>query len=425
MSNLNDTPEQGKRSTSDSHDPGEFERWKESWQRSVFQDRDLPISAKVVVTVITFHLNRDDRNAFPAIRTIARIAGLNRSTVLEAIDALERRGHLAVTRKFKSNGGKASSVYEPKWVPPRSEIPTRVVGNPDIPRSDIPTTPGRAVPAITSESEPLSIEPLTEPPTKIQSATHSDPPAAQAGLFDDHLDFRGGKDQKEDTRQGSKKASKQGPIKAHHAALFDKAVSAFGKHARAIVAKAIRGDILDETIEAAIEQVSEEGGNARDLATLLFGGGWHYTKAPPMLGATILQPPVPGSDWPPDFQERFWRQYPRRMDRPAAMAVLEAIRRKGEVSFADIELGAMRYAQAFEGQSLASCPSPWKWLEGARWEDDPDAITSKEKANNGWADAWIEDMARQRTGEVSDYARAMEKQRREFEEITSGLEPER
>lgn len=67
----------------------------------------------------------------------------------------------------------------------------------------------------------------------------------------------------------------------------------------------------------------------------------------------------------------FYRQYPRRVSkRDAEKAYAKALKRGA--SPADILAGAMRYAAAREGQDRRYTAHPSTWLNGNRWEDEPE-----------------------------------------------------
>jgi hypothetical protein len=70
-----------------------------------------------------------------------------------------------------------------------------------------------------------------------------------------------------------------------------------------------------------------------------------------------------------DFAE-FWRQFPRKVDRPRAVKAYTAARRKG-VPASEILAGAMRYAQARDGQDPQYTRHPATWINGQGWNDEP------------------------------------------------------
>lgn len=70
-------------------------------------------------------------------------------------------------------------------------------------------------------------------------------------------------------------------------------------------------------------------------------------------------------DWPNDYTERFWQAYPRKVGKGSAMRKLSAIRKDGEVSFAQL-LGAIRKIEASEERFI---PHPTTWLNQGRYLD--------------------------------------------------------
>jgi hypothetical protein len=75
------------------------------------------------------------------------------------------------------------------------------------------------------------------------------------------------------------------------------------------------------------------------------------------------------TDWPPDYREVFWRQYPHKVGKPKALASLDRIGRGGKVKFLDLMAGLARYT--------AGKPADRSWLNPAtflnqeRWNDQP------------------------------------------------------
>src|SRR5262249_26733537 len=107
---------------------------------------------------IRWHINRDSREAFPGINTIAKKVGISRSTVLRAIKELEDGGDLRITRDAKRARGTRVNRYIPLLKASAAELtPPSVIAV--TPPSTTAVTP-RGIIAVTPE--PLR-EPLTEP----------------------------------------------------------------------------------------------------------------------------------------------------------------------------------------------------------------------------------------------------------------------
>lgn len=76
-----------------------------------------------------------------------------------------------------------------------------------------------------------------------------------------------------------------------------------------------------------------------------------------------------GDDWPADYRDQFWRAYPHRVGKSAALAKLDRIRKSGGVTFARLMGGLSAY--------IASKPAdrqwcnPATWLNQGRWDDEP------------------------------------------------------
>jgi hypothetical protein len=76
-------------------------------------------------------------------------------------------------------------------------------------------------------------------------------------------------------------------------------------------------------------------------------------------------------DWPADFADRFWRAYPRRIAKRAAIAALERVRRSGEVAFTPLLEAVERYAESVAGKDPQYTAHASTWLNQGRWEDEP------------------------------------------------------
>ena len=76
------------------------------------------------------------------------------------------------------------------------------------------------------------------------------------------------------------------------------------------------------------------------------------------------------------FENRFWPHYPRKKAKEAARKAYGAIIKSGKASIADIELGAMRFAQERVGQDPKFTPYPATWLNDGGWADEPEQTPS-------------------------------------------------
>src|SRR5262249_25159063 len=91
--------------------PMTFEKFKEDWQRQLLLDREMTAGWLRVGLAISFRLNRESFDAWPGLNTIAKDAGVHRSTVKPAIAYLEKK-HLRV-RRDKVRGKNTPNHYEP------------------------------------------------------------------------------------------------------------------------------------------------------------------------------------------------------------------------------------------------------------------------------------------------------------------------
>ena len=75
--------------------PNSLEIRREKWLRQLLADPKIEFSHFRVATVIGWHMNRNRGGvAWPGIKTIAKIACIDRRTVMRAIRWLEARDHL-------------------------------------------------------------------------------------------------------------------------------------------------------------------------------------------------------------------------------------------------------------------------------------------------------------------------------------------
>jgi hypothetical protein len=69
--------------------------------------------------------------------------------------------------------------------------------------------------------------------------------------------------------------------------------------------------------------------------------------------------------------EEFWRNYPRRVDKPAALKAYRRILDSGQATPADLLAGVMRYAAERDGQNARYTRHAKNWLDGECWRDEP------------------------------------------------------
>lgn len=73
------------------------------------------------------------------------------------------------------------------------------------------------------------------------------------------------------------------------------------------------------------------------------------------------------TDWPPDYKDRFWANYPRRVGKLEAMRKLEAVKAHGAVSFSDMMAAVRRMARS--AADLKFIKHPATWLHQGCWDD--------------------------------------------------------
>lgn len=81
--------------------------------------------------------------------------------------------------------------------------------------------------------------------------------------------------------------------------------------------------------------------------------------------------------WPKDYRDIFWREYPRRVAKKAAMTLLDRIHKKGDLDFNRLIEAVRLYASAVNGREMRYVLHPSTWLNGERWDDEPAAIAGK------------------------------------------------
>lgn len=85
--------------------------------------------------------------------------------------------------------------------------------------------------------------------------------------------------------------------------------------------------------------------------------------------------------WPPDFRERFWEAYPRRVEKSAALRSLERVKASGTVEFEALISAVHRFATAMATAEPKFICHPSVWLNKGRWDDDPNHINPRGNGN--------------------------------------------
>jgi hypothetical protein len=104
---------------------------------------------------------------------------------------------------------------------------------------------------------------------------------------------------------------------------------------------------------------------------------------------TPLNPPAPKEprtfralrpDWPPDFAEQFWQQYPHKVGRGDAIKKLGKLARDGPVAFSELMSALHRYAAKTDDRPWCN---PATWLNQQRWLDQPAANNGHHNGKSG------------------------------------------
>lgn len=84
------------------------------------------------------------------------------------------------------------------------------------------------------------------------------------------------------------------------------------------------------------------------------------------------QKPGHESDWPGDYPAQFWAVFPRRTEKKAAVAKLDAIRKSGKVTWSRFFAGVNRYAMHVASNNTEEryVKHPTTWLNRGCWDDE-------------------------------------------------------
>lgn len=78
-------------------------------------------------------------------------------------------------------------------------------------------------------------------------------------------------------------------------------------------------------------------------------------------------------EWPPNYADIFWSEFPRRVAKQAAMKALDKVRKSG-VSFEKVIAGVRIYARTVAGKDIQFVCHPATWLNQGRWDDEQSHI---------------------------------------------------
>lgn len=92
------------------------------------------------------------------------------------------------------------------------------------------------------------------------------------------------------------------------------------------------------------------------------------TTTKPIQTESSLRSLVQSDGWPADFREQFWKAYPRKSAKLAAMKALEAVRKRGAVTWDRLLSTVAAYAATADPQFTKH---PATWLNQGCWDDEP------------------------------------------------------
>lgn len=96
-------------------------------------------------------------------------------------------------------------------------------------------------------------------------------------------------------------------------------------------------------------------------------------------------------DWPKDFREVFWLEYPRKVGKISAMKELDKVRLRKSVSFEKLISAVRAYTATADPQFTKH---PERWLSKGCWDDKPDTRKPNGQSGNvvAAADRLLEDV---------------------------------
>jgi hypothetical protein len=101
-----------------------------------------------------------------------------------------------------------------------------------------------------------------------------------------------------------------------------------------------------------------------------------------------LQPPPPPRSRAADDFDEFWRRYPRKVARAAAMKAwnkLDDVKRARAIAVIDAHRAHWRAEHADTDRYI---PHASTWLNGRRFDDDPPAVNGDDPPDDNWPSGW-------------------------------------
>lgn len=105
------------------------------------------------------------------------------------------------------------------------------------------------------------------------------------------------------------------------------------------------------------------------------------------------------SDWPSDYENQWWKAYPRKHDKKPAMKVLNRIAKAGKNPWDELIAGTRHYAEAVAGKEARYIKHPATFLNAESWKN---RYNRNHEAPKSFLDAAL-DFGNGEDGEPSHY----------------------
>lgn len=105
------------------------------------------------------------------------------------------------------------------------------------------------------------------------------------------------------------------------------------------------------------------------------------------------------SDWPSDYENQWWKAYPRKHDKKPAMKVLNRIAKAGKTPWEELIAGTRHYAEAVAGKEARYIKHPATFLNAESWKN---RYNRNHEAPKSFLDAAL-DFGNGEDGEPSHY----------------------
>lgn len=134
---------------------------------------------------------------------------------------------------------------------------------------------------------------------------------------------------------------------------------------------------------------------------------------PSLLKETHRAAPVRASDWPADYEVQFWKRYPRKTEKKAALEKLAAIKKSGTVPWDRISSGLDRLIEKVRRDRTVEryIKHPTTWLNRGCWDDEYRPGGSDEPPRRGGPGALLARMIQHEEGRNDEDAASLEQPR--------------